>query len=105
MELASKWSPLKLTLERIHEKRSLRAANRGTSSVNGAPGTLLSIVEKGPRNSTGALGLGSNKSRWLGPPPSHTSKIDLAAGVCVAARVIGWPSAKATGAAVAARTN
>ena len=38
----------------------------------------VAIVENGPRYSTGALGLGSKRSRWLGPPPSQTSRIDLA---------------------------
>src|SRR5437870_1552133 len=73
-----RWSPSKLTFVRISEKRSLCAANLGTSSVKRAPETRVAIVENGPRYSTGAEGLGSNRSRWLGPPPNQISKMDLA---------------------------
>ena len=40
-------------------------------SQTGAPGSLDEIVLYGPRISTGACGLGSNVSNWLGPPPSQ----------------------------------
>ena len=35
---------------------------------NGQPGTDVEIVKNSPRISLGACGLGSNVSRWLGPP-------------------------------------
>ena len=38
------------------------------SSVNRTPGILVGMVEKGPRISEGASGLGSQRSIWLGPP-------------------------------------
>ena len=32
------------------------------------PGTVVAIAENSPRTSAGALGFGSNVSRWDGPP-------------------------------------
>src|SRR5262245_54651375 len=68
-------------LLRTSENRSLRAASFGSNSVKRTPGVRVAIVAKGPRYSTGAFGFGSNKSKWLGPPPNHSSSIDLAFGV------------------------
>src|SRR5262245_23393 len=39
------------------------------------------MVANGPRYSAGAFGLGSKVSRWLGPPPSHSNRMDWAFGV------------------------
>src|SRR5271166_3682919 len=36
------------------------------------------MVPKGPRYSSGAFGLGSKVSRWLGAPHNQRSRIDLA---------------------------
>ena len=55
--------------------------------MNRTPGVRVAIVANGPRYSAGALGLGSNRSRWLGPPPSQTSRIDLAFGASAASNV------------------
>src|SRR5262249_37713306 len=53
-----------------------------------------------------AFGFGSNKSRWLGPPPSHTSKIDLAFGASARAESPAKPvNGQAKGTVRAARTN
>src|SRR5581483_2611346 len=41
------------------------------------PGALVAIGLKSPRYSAGALGLRSKVSMWLGPPQSHTTRIDL----------------------------
>ena len=43
----------------------------GKCSHTRRPGTLVSIVPKGPRISPGASGLGSHVSMWLGPPESQ----------------------------------
>ena len=68
-------------------------------------GMRVAMVEKGPRYSTGARGLGSNKSRWLGPPPSQINRIDRAFGACAGAELPSRPgSPQAKGAAKAART-
>ena len=63
---------------RTTENRSLLAANRGKSSVNCMPVVRVEIAANGPRNSAGALGLGSNKSKWLGPPTSQINITDRA---------------------------
>src|SRR5262245_35306853 len=99
MEPAGRWPPLKLTLVRTSEKRSLRAASFGNSSVKRTPGRRVGMVAKGPRNSTGAFGLGSNRSRWLGPPPSQTSRMDRALGDVDVAGASPDASAAAKGAA------
>jgi hypothetical protein len=99
IEAASRWPALKLTLLRINEYLSDQAASLGKSSVKRTPGVRVAIVANGPRYSAGALGLGSKRSRWLGPPPSQTSKIDFAFGVSVAASVPVAAAASANGAA------
>src|SRR6516162_3914183 len=78
IEPASRWPSWKLTLLRINEYLCDRAASLGKSSVKRTPGVRVAIVASGPRYSAGALGLGSNRSRWLGPPPSQTRRIDRA---------------------------
>src|SRR4051794_3268 len=40
----------------------------GSMSVNWMPGTAVDLTPNSPRYSTGALGLGSHMSMWLGPP-------------------------------------
>src|SRR6266849_6491985 len=87
---------------RTNENRLLRAANWGNSSEKRRPGVRVAMVEKGPRYSDGALGLGSNMSTWLGPPPSQMRRIDLALGASAAAKDV---RELAKGAASAARTN
>jgi len=42
------------------------------------PGTLPSTARKSPRISNGASGLGSQVSRWLGPPASQMSTAESA---------------------------
>ena len=63
---------------------TLRAASLGTSSVKYAPGVRVAIVANGPRYSAGALGLGSNRSSWDGPPHSHTNSTARAQGLSAA---------------------
>src|SRR5262245_47894973 len=90
-------------LVRTSEKRLLRAASFGSNSVNRTPGIRVAMVAKGPRYSTGAFGLGSNRSRWLGPPPSQTSKTDRAFGAGGVAAAAECIPAQAKGTAQAAR--
>ncbi len=59
-------------MDLIKANRSALAANLGTDSENATPGILVEIVSSGPRTSDGACGFGSNVSKWLGPPSSHT---------------------------------
>src|ERR1700722_20064651 len=87
IEPASRWPALKLTLLRINEYLSDRAASLGKSSAKRTPGVRVAIVANGPRYSAGALGFGSKRSRWLGPPPSQMSKIDFATGDSAAVTV------------------
>ena len=105
IEPASRWPSLKFTLLRIKENLSDRAASFGSSSVNRTPGVRVAIVANGPRYSAGALGLGSKRSRWLGPPPSQTRRIDLALGDSAAASVPSMAAFRANGAAIPARRN
>ncbi len=48
-------------------------ACRGRCSENLTPGMVVWMVEKGPRTSAGASGLGSHISIWLGPPESQNN--------------------------------
>src|SRR5262245_42459418 len=52
----------------MRAKRLQRAARLGKCSTQRMPGTEVGIVPNSPRISAGAPGLGSNVSRWLGPP-------------------------------------
>src|SRR5579883_840413 len=52
-------------------------ACRGRCSLICTPGTLVLIGLNSPRTSTGAFGLRSYMSMWLGPPASHTRMTDL----------------------------
>src|SRR5206468_5668005 len=51
-------------------------ACRGRCSPIWMPGTLVAIGLNSPRTSTGALGLRSYMSMWLGPPASHSRMTD-----------------------------
>jgi hypothetical protein len=94
---ALRWSPSKLTFERTRANRSERAAVFGNSSVTRTPVVRVGMVANGPRTSAGALGLGSNVSRWLGAPHSHSTMTDRARafGAAVAARPANGAAADA----------
>ena len=59
--------------ERSIESLCAMEACRGRCSENLTPGMVVWMVEKGPRTSAGASGLGSHISIWLGPPESQNS--------------------------------
>ena len=46
------------------------------------PGTVVAMSLNGLRTSLGALGFGSNVSRWLGPPSSQRRMQDFARARC-----------------------
>src|SRR5262249_1487227 len=56
-------------------------AMRGKISLTWIPGTLVEMALKGPRTSSGALGLGSQVSMWLGPP-TRSSMMQLTSLSC-----------------------
>src|SRR5262245_21545224 len=90
----------------MSEKRSERSASLGSNSVKRTPGMHVPMVENGPRNSTGARGFGSNRSRWLGPPPSQISSTERALGPTSAARPpSGLDNPQANGSVAAACKN
>src|SRR3954467_3344377 len=60
--------------------RPSRRARFGSGSAIRTPGTDVAIVENGPRTSGDASGLGSNVSRWLGPPAGQIRMHDVAFG-------------------------
>src|SRR5437899_9381461 len=62
------------------EKRWLRSAIRGSNSVKNSPGVRVAMAWNGPRYSSGASGLGSHVSRWLGPPHRKTKSTDFTRG-------------------------
>ena len=66
-------------------------ANFGKCSLIWMPGTDVSIGRNSPRMLSGASGLRSNVSRWLGPPAIHSRMHDLACG-CSAACAASRPS-------------
>src|SRR5262245_4835350 len=57
-----------LVIERMRAHLSMCCDRRGSSSLMRTPRTLVGMVPYGPRTWIGALGFGSNVSRWLGPP-------------------------------------
>ena len=65
-------------MDRMSENWSDRDASLGNNSEYRTPGDRVAMVEKGPRNSAGALGLGSKVSNWAGPPQSQTKITDFA---------------------------
>src|SRR4051794_20140560 len=58
--------------ERTTAQRFMRAASMGSSSQKCTPLTLVLMAPYGPRMVSGVSGLGSNVSRWLGPPSSQS---------------------------------
>ena len=60
--------PLFPCQERTMATLSIRVAIKGIFSQITVPGTLVLIGFHSPRISAGALGLGSNVSKWLAPP-------------------------------------
>src|SRR5438445_11184405 len=60
--------------------RPSRRARFGSGSEMRTPGTEVATVENGPRTSGDASSLGSNVSRWLGPPSSQIRMHDVAFG-------------------------
>ena len=64
--------------ERTRAKRWACFAICGNNSPMRMPVTEVAIGEKGPRNSSGAAGLGSQVSRWAGPPHSHKNSTERA---------------------------
>src|SRR5262249_24353950 len=105
IEPASRCPPWKFTLLRIRENVWARAASFGNSSVNRQPGRRVAIVVNGPRYSAGAPGWASKRSRWLGPPPSQTSRSDRAFGASAAGAGPRPIAPRANGAAMPARRN
>src|SRR5262245_11704917 len=61
-------------------------ARRGKYSTNRTPGTEVGLVANSPRISAGASGLGSNVSRWLGPPTWYKKMQEQAVALRVAPR-------------------
>src|SRR6266849_8606613 len=55
---------------------SITCAHFGSISESVIPGTLVDMVPNSPRYSTGASGLGSHMSIWLGPPRIHRMMTD-----------------------------
>src|SRR5579871_5284101 len=53
-------------------------AHIGSKSPRRMPGTFVSIVPNSPRYSSGASGLGSHMSIWLGPPRIHRMMTEFA---------------------------
>src|SRR5262245_34902044 len=76
--MASKWLLMLPTcvIERTRVKCRVRADSRGCSSLSRIPGTFEAIGLYGPRISSGAPGLRSQVSMWLGPPQSRTKMHD-----------------------------
>src|SRR5207248_101390 len=66
-------------IERMREKCCVKLDNRGCSSLILIPGTFEAIGLYGPRISSGAPGLRSQVSMWLGPPQSRTKMHDRSA--------------------------
>ena len=65
--------------------------------VNCTPGVRVEITPNGPRYSAGALGFGSQVSRWLGAPHRKTNRTDFAfAGAAPNAEPPVAPSANGT---------
>ena len=79
--MASKWLLMLPTcvIERMREKCCVRPESRGCSSLIRIPGTFEAIGLYGPRISSGAPGLRSQVSMWLGPPQSRTKMHDRSA--------------------------
>src|SRR5262245_4105112 len=73
------WSPDRLVMERMRAHLSMCVAIIGSNSLIRTPGTLVGMAPYGPRMLTGAPGLGSNVSKWLGPP---LRKMKMHAGSC-----------------------
>ena len=64
--------------DRISVTLSITCASRGSRSQTFSPGTLEGMQPNSPRTSTGASGLGSNVSIWLGDPYMNSNMHDLA---------------------------
>ena len=64
--------------ERISETLSITCASRGSRSQTFKPATLEGMQPSSPRISSGASGLGSNVSSWLGEPYMKRRMHDLA---------------------------
>ena len=75
---ATPWSLEPVCSERRMAKRSASSAICGNSSQMRTPGTRVAMVPNGPRNSSGASGLGSQVSSWAGPPQSQSSSTERA---------------------------
>src|SRR6185437_7332864 len=56
---------------------SMMRPDIGSKSPRRIPGTLLGLTPNSPRYSTGASGLGSHMSMWLGPPRIHRMMTDF----------------------------
>ena len=65
---ASSCTGLVVIIDRTTVTRSMRQARPGRYWLKRTPGRSVAIVSNSPRTSRGASGLGSNVSRWLGPP-------------------------------------
>ena len=65
---------------RIKASLSISFAVRGRCSLTRIPANFVETEAKGPRTSEGALGFGSNVSKWLAPPSSQIRMHDFALG-------------------------
>ncbi len=55
-------------IDRTIDSRCACWASNGKCSLIEIPGTFVAMRRNGPRMSSGASGLGSHVSSWLGPP-------------------------------------